>query len=332
MKVCHMFCTKERKERPPKTDISTVRILSVVLAAFCSSLFAGPEECRVEKTDTGVKMMRGGSVLWNFEIDNPEGRPFFHPLALPSGKVFTDIRPKDHIWHLGYWFCWKYVNGVNYWEPADPGMKGVEPAGRTCVTKKDIKIEGLDCTVTLELDYRARGAESPVLHERRIVQIDPPDSKGGYIITTKHRFTAIEDAVLERTPPKGNPDTGKWSGGYAGPTLRLSSDAAAAFEVRGCSGGRSPAEVTGRETGFLDFADPRTGEGVMFAQIAAPETSRFYIWKDKRMINASPVYTGPVTLKKGETLELSYRLKVHVGNGMQGAGKTETANRKATGD
>ena len=314
MKVCHMFCTKERKERPPKTDISTVRILSVVLAAFCSSLFAGPEECRVEKTDTGVKMMRGGSVLWNFEIDNPEGRPFFHPLALPSGKVFTDIRPKDHIWHLGYWFCWKYVNGVNYWEPADLGMKGVEPAGRTCVTKKDIKIEGLDCTVTLELDYRARGSESPVLHERRIVQMDPPDSKGGYIITTKHRFAAIEDTVLERTPPKGNPDTGKWSGGYAGLTLRLSADAASAFDVRGCSGGRSSAEVTGRETKFLDFFDQKTGERVIFTQIAAPETSRFYVWKDKRMINASPVYTGPLSLKKGQTLELSYRLKVQADN------------------
>lgn len=282
----------------------------VVATMSCSSLFAAAE-CNIEKTATGVKMLRGGVTLWNFEIDNPEGRPFFHPLALPSGKVFTDVRPKDHIWHLGYWFCWKYVNGVNYWEPADAERKGVEPAGRTCVTKRDIKIVGLDCVVTMELDYRARGAKVPVLHERRIVQIDPPDAKGGYVITAKHVFTAKEDAVLERTPPKGDPKKGKWSGGYAGPTLRLTSDAAMAFEVRGCSGGRSPAEVTGRETGFLDFVDPQTGEGVIFTQISAPETSRFYIWKDKRMINASPVYTGSVSIKKGETLELSYRLKVH---------------------
>ena len=32
------------------------------------------------------------------------------------------------------------------------------------------------------------------------------------------------------------------------------------------------------------------GEGVVFEQIAAPDESRFYVWKDKRMVNASPVY------------------------------------------
>ena len=72
--------------------------------------------------------------------------------------------------------------------------------------------------------------------------------------------------------------------------------------------------MTGRETEFLDFFDPKTGERVIFTQIAAPETSRFYVWKDKRMINASPVYTGPLSLKKGQTLELSYRLKVQADN------------------
>ena len=209
----------------------------------------------IEKTATGMKMLRGGRTLWNFEIGNPEGRPFSHPLALPSGKVFTDIRPKDHIWHLGYWFCWKYVNGVNYWEPADAKRQGVEPAGLTRVTKKDIKINGLDCIVTLDLKYQAKGAKHPVMRERRVVQMDPPDEKGGYIRTVKHRFTANEDVVLDRTPPNGDPAKGRWSGGYAGPTLRLAADVAAAFEVRGFSGGKSAAEVTGNESSFLDFTD-----------------------------------------------------------------------------
>ena len=289
---------------------------SVAMAMSCVPMFAAAVECRIGRTATGVKMMRGGKVLWNFEMDNPECRPFFHPLALPSGRVFTDLRPKDHIWHLGYWFCWKYVNGVNYWEPADAGRKGVEPAGSTRVTESHVDIKGLDCTVTMELDYRPRGSGSESLHEHRIVKIDRPDEKGGYIILTRHIFSAKEDVVLERTPPNGDPRKGRWSGGYAGLTLRLNDAAAAAFDVRGFAGGKSPAEVTGTEIRFLDFVDPRTGEGVIFSQIAAPETSRFYIWKDKRMINASPVYTGPVSLKKGEVLELSYRLKVHSGDGL----------------
>jgi hypothetical protein len=294
-------------------------ILSAAMVMLHTQLFAATVECRIEKTATGVKMMRGGTTLWNLEIDNPEGRPFFHPLALPSGRVFTDLRPKDHIWHLGYWFCWKYINGVNYWEPADDARIGVEPAGSTSVTKRNDSINGLGCTVTMELDYRARNSDSAVLHEHRIIQIDPPDGKGGYVIITRHVFTAEEDVVLERTPPKGDPNRGRWSGGYAGLTLRLNDEAADAFDVRGFSGGKTPAEVTGVETRFLDFLDPTTGEGVMFSQVAAPKTSRFYIWKDKRMINASPVYTGPASLKKGEVLELSYRLKVYADRRLSGA-------------
>ena len=49
----------------------------------------------------------------------------------------------------------------------------------------------------------------------------------------------------------------------------------------------------------------------MFEQIAAPDESRFYVWKDKRMVNASPVYVGAISVKKGEVLELAYRLKVY---------------------
>ena len=59
---------------------------------------------RCEKTATGVRLARDGKTIWNFEIDNPEGRPFIHPMYLPSGAPLTDIRPKDHVWHLGCWF------------------------------------------------------------------------------------------------------------------------------------------------------------------------------------------------------------------------------------
>ena len=155
------------------------------------------------------------------------------------------------------------MNGVNYWEPADAKRQGVEPAGLTRVTKKDIKINGLDCIVTLDLKYQAKGAKHPVLQERRVVQVDPPDAKGGYIITVKHRFTTNEDVVLDRAPPNGDPAKGRWSGGYAGPTLRLAADVAAAFEVRGFSGGKSAAEFSQRgftEKWFSDFIKKYHGD------------------------------------------------------------------------
>ena len=276
-------------------------------------------QSKLERTATGAKMTRNGRTLWNLELDTPEGRPFFHPLALPSGRTLTDLRPADHIWHLGAWFSWKFINGVNYWEPADAKRLGVEPAGETRVVKKTVRTEGLDCVVDLKLAYGPRGAVAPVLLEDRTVTIDPPDPNGGYIITLRHRFTAQTDVTLDRTPPHGDVKTGKWGGGYAGATLRLAPDVAKAFTVRGYAGGTTPAACTGVETTFLDLSDPATGEGVTFTQLKGPATGRFYLWPDKRMVNASPLYAGPLALKKGETLELAYKFAVHASKRVEGS-------------
>ncbi len=265
---------------------------------------------QLTRTATGVRMLRDGKTLWNLELDNPEGRPFFHPLALPSGRPLTDLRPKDHVWHLGYWFSWKFINGVNYWEPADEKRTGAEPAGATRLVKKDVRLDGLDCVVQAELEYGPRG-EKPVLAESRRITVDPPDPNGGYIITTRHTFTALADVTLDRTPPHGDPKTGKWGGGYAGMTLRLDTTTAKALDVRGFAGGTTPAACTGVETKFLDFTDRECGEGVTFTQLVGPDTGKFYLWPDKRMINPCPVHTAPLTLKKGETLQLAYKLAVH---------------------
>ena len=280
--------------------------------AFLSLLFVGVAfgGAGVERTPTGVRLVRDRAVAWNFEIATPEGRPFFHPLTLPGGRSLTAARPTDHVWHLGYWFSWKFINGVNYWEPADAERKGCEPAGATRVVKEEVKIDGEDCTVDLRLEYGPRGA-SPVLAEKRRIVIDPPDAKGGYTITTRHTFTALADVTLDRSEPWGSVASGKWGAGYAGMTLRLADDAAAALAVRGYAGGTTPGDCTAKETTFLDFTDPATGEGVTFTQLKAPPSARFYLWPDKRMINPSVVYTGPLALKKGETLELAYRLAVH---------------------
>lgn len=276
-------------------------------------------QSKLERTATGVRMTRSGRTLWNLELDTPEGRPFFHPLALPGGRTLTDLRPADHVWHLGAWFSWKFINGVNYWEPADAARTGAEPAGETRVVKKAVRTEGLDCVVDLKLAYGPRGADAPVLLEDRTVTIDPPDPNGGYIITTRHTFTAQADVTLDRTPPHGDVKTGAWGGGYAGATLRLAPDVAKAFAVRGFAGGTTPAACTGAETTFLDLSDPATGEGVTFTQLKGPATARFYLWSDKRMVNASPLYAGPLALRKGETLELAYKMAVHASKRVAGA-------------
>ncbi len=296
-----------------------VRLVAAFAAVFAGCTVAGPGMAAARGTDamccettaTGVRLASDGRTVWNFEIETPEGRPFIHPMFLPSGAPLTELRPADHVWHLGCWFSWKFINGVNYWEPADAKRKGCEPEGRTRVTGKRIDCDGAACTVTLSLEYGPRATGKTVLDERRTVTFDPPDPRGGYVITFRHKFTAREDVTLDRTPPHGSSEKGWWGGGYAGFTMRLDPAAAKSFDVRGSSGGATPAAVTGVERKWLDFTNAANGEGFTLSQIAGPDTARFYSWPDKRMVNPSPAYAGPITLKKDGTLDLSYRLAVH---------------------
>ena len=248
---------------------------------------------QVERTATGVRLVRDGRILWNFEIDTEDGKPYVHPLATPSGVVLTDFRPADHPWHKGLWFAWKYVNGANVWETPDKcGHGGV---GRTILKSKDVEIVGLGAKVALDLTYCDAAGE--VLSERRKVEFLPPDKVGGYEVKSEHEFTALRDVTLERTPPYRRKD-GVWAGGYAGFTLRLASSAAKDFSVR----------KDGKD--FVVFANPSTGESVSLYAYNQPATAKFYAWPDRRMLNPSPVYDGPIKLKAAEMLRLRYAVRV----------------------
>jgi hypothetical protein len=69
-----------------------------------------------------IALLRGAQVLWQFHYGKNEAKPAFHPIALPDGPVLTTYRAEDHPWHRGFWFSWKFLNGVNYWEESKAGV------------------------------------------------------------------------------------------------------------------------------------------------------------------------------------------------------------------
>ena len=88
-------------------------------------------------------------MLWRFNHGPQQDVPFFHPVSTPTGRVLTWDAPPDHVWHHGLWFCWKYINEVNYWEPNQQTGK---PDGRT--TWSDVRVETRDdysASISLDL-------------------------------------------------------------------------------------------------------------------------------------------------------------------------------------
>jgi len=215
----------------------------------------------------------------------------------------TEIRPKDHPWHLGLWFCWKYINGLNYWEPRRPSHSNLFPDGMTVVRDFNVRPRGGACDVSLKIWYGPRAEPGRILlDEARTLAFSAPDAEGRYSIRAKHVFTAREKVELNARRPIA----------YGGLSLRFqpfmkdfafTCDGAAATE---------PAAENSSPKGAAEIAytDPKTGHGVRIRLHKGAEAERFYHWADHRFAGSVPMYAEPITLMPGQTLELDYEVTV----------------------
>ena len=250
----------------------------------------------------GVECVRAGKTMWKFEIANRENKPFVHPLCLPDGRCVTDIRPKDHPWHLGLWFCWKFINGLNYWEPRRPAAGNLFPDGMTVV--KDFKIapKGGACDVKLAMWYGPRAQPGKVLlEEARTVKFSEPDEKGRYTIRSTHVFTARDKVTLDCRRPVG----------YGGLSLRMA-PLMRGFKMSGTGGEPSQTKNVGgpKEMTAVRYVDPASGHGIEVKMLAPLESERFYTWSDHCYVNPMPIYDKPLELNAGDTFTLDYEVSV----------------------
>jgi len=159
-------------------------------------------------------------VLWQLNMD-PKLKPFFHPVCSPDGTLLTAEAPADHPWHLGLWFCWKYINKLNYWEFTGDTKKAISE-GRTDVKDTKIKLKkNGQATIDMQIQYHPwEKPGEPVMKEFRTIFVSAPAKDGSYFIEYDMRFSAIVDVVLDRTPVQKNADGVTW-GGYAGLSMRF---------------------------------------------------------------------------------------------------------------
>ncbi len=159
-------------------------------------------------------------ILWKLNFD-PAYKPFFHPLCSPDGTLLTAEAPPDHLWHLGQWFCWKYINKLNYWEYEGDPKKAVSE-GRTEIKTIDIKTKRRgDAWIVMKILYHPWDKpDSIVMVEKRTIKLSAPAVDGSYFIDYDLIFTPNIDVVLDRTPPQTSPGGVSW-GGYAGLSMRF---------------------------------------------------------------------------------------------------------------
>jgi hypothetical protein len=293
--------------------------LAAALAAVACSSPPGPALAVDWQADPGrsVALRHQDRVLWQFQHDPAAPHAFFHPLALPGTGPLTVDAPADHVWHHGLWFCWKFIDGVNYWEHA----RGADrPAGQTRTTLDRLETRGDgSATILARVGYAPTAEAEPVLEEARRIEVAAPGPDGGYAIDWTASFTAGADPVLlDRTPLPGEPG-GQVFGGYAGLSLRLANlDARAVASLDGPQA-FGPADRLRTRSAAVDYSGEIDGRPVGIAILAHPDDPRapspWYAIRSAAMSFVTPALLseGPLRLEPGERLGLRYRVLVHPG-------------------
>jgi len=274
---------------------------------------------------------------WTYNPASPEGKPYFHPLIIPGDPAqtpFTSFRPSDHKWHLGLWFSWKFINGVNFWEPDKRAKIGILNSRHERAGSGSGAGAGTVDTFLTEIAYETalkRGEPSvPVLREQRKVTVTTR-AGGDYSIVWDATFRAVADKVVfDRTKPGKNKRTGVWeSGGYAGLNLRFADEPAFRYDFANAEGvanaaacGLPSERVTvriasrdGSARALLTFRDLSAGST---AGGVAPPPAVWFVRHQRGaqkgrgyyVLGSAPLFHKPLVLARGETLHLRYEVSV----------------------
>jgi hypothetical protein len=290
-------------------------VLVSFLAAWRQSAPAAPALSWDRQPDS-IALRQDGQLVWRFNFGTNETKPSFHPLAVAGGPVLSCYRPKDHPWHRGLWFSWKYINKINYWEEnRQTGLSdGVTEWRAPLVETRP------DFSARLVLDLAYHPTNGPVvLTEHRVITVSPPDPAGAYHLDWDMTFRAVgEEVLLDRAPPVDANGVNR-SGGYAGLGLRGAEDLLEAQVITGDGPVKYENNRFRAKAPALDFSGVVGGRaaGVAFLDNAANLNSPtpWYVINDPPMYYISPavITYQPKTLKAGETLALRYRVVVHPG-------------------
>ncbi len=266
-----------------------------------------------------LTIRHAGHLLAVYHFSAEDVKPFFHPITLGNGNAasLTLASPYDHLHHRGLWFCWKFINGHNFWEE-----QPVRHFVRTRRLEVDLTTED-QVRWTSALDWQLATGEV-MLQEQRVLAVRRPwgeQQRQRYAIDFDLTFhPALPEVHLSLLTVQEQP----W-GGYAGLGYRP----ARSMDIKGqllTSNGPATSADKGVPARWADYAggldgSPQSGGIALFDH---PENVRhpppFFVLSPPPFgfVNPSPLFHEGLRLQSGEVLRLRYRALVHTGLGEHG--------------
>jgi len=201
--------------------------LSIIIFSFlfnsCKSLENKSNKYSWIETDTTIALYALDTIVWKYNFGTEKEKPFFHPINIGS-TTLTALSPEDHPWHLGLWFSWKYIDGVNYWEYDNHSSSKEGPVyGITEIKAVEInKHDDYSCTIKINISYHEKNLPE-ILKEQRTIYISSP-TEGEYYMDFEIETMSVVDSVELNRTPLPDEEGGKLWGGYAGLSLRFNTE------------------------------------------------------------------------------------------------------------
>ena len=262
-----------------------------------------------------VRLFWNGYEYFRQHLGTDRGdRPHADPVSLPGGPPLTCFAPHDHVWHTGFWFNWKFINAVNYWEN---GADGRRPDGVIRFDPPErLEARGDEVAVTARYTYvNPLGKE--VGREVRRTAWRRPCADGGYVVDCSVRFRAGPDPVtLDRTPITAQTP---W-GGYGGLSWRFSRGLGAVDGLD--AAGRRGRAIEHQRAAWATMFGRLDGGPDLRAGVAIfdhptnrrhPTPWRFIDDPGFAYLNPSPLLAAPLELAVEEELALRYSVLVYPG-------------------
>ncbi len=277
-------------------------------AIICSSIWSSADvatDFRWERSETTLALVHNDTTLWQFNAGPEHAKPCFHPLNMIDGIMLTNLYPDDHPWHRGVWFCWKQLNGVDFW--GENRKTHQSWAGKTDVTHLEFHPhDDFSADLILTLTYTPPRQQTLLL-EQRTIHVSAPTVEGDYAITSEHVFIAAQDTVINKN----------YYGGFAfrlGPDLKRWAYLNANGEpYRNKSGGKGE-ELNSAPTPWMCALSQREPPFKGLALFDHPDNIRHPVqWcciSGFPYFNPVFCYPEDLTLKKDEHLRLRYQIQV----------------------
>jgi hypothetical protein len=243
-------------------------------------------------------------------------KPYLHPLRSASGKIVTRRFPMENVpgesttdkHHRGVWLGFKNVNGFNFWENEfsynDKNAGKVVPRIIESLTSGAMagSFRGI-------FDWLSPAGEA-MLEEDRTMTFH--DGRALRIVDVDLTLKALVNTTF------ADSKDGAFSVRLAEPLTEKNSGA-----IVNSAGGRSMAETWGKPANWVDYSGQLDGEKLGVALFDHPSSfhhpARWHV-RDYGLLAVNPfganafdkqVPEAPVTLSRGQSLRLRYRIVVH---------------------